>query len=105
PVMAVRDPEQAWREAIELLERDLRRRDAAARTRRAYAADVGGFAAWASGQRWAPHEIDVKAVRRYIAQLSERGAAPRTTARKLAALRALFKSQREHGRISENPAE
>ena len=41
--------------------------------------------------------------------LSERSpgarAAPSTSARKLAALRALFASQREHGRISQNPAE
>ena len=31
--------------------------------------------------------------------------APTTTARKLAALRALFSSQREHGRIAQNPAD
>ena len=50
-------------------------------------------------------DVGPKAVRRYIASLSQRGAAPTTTARKLAALRALFASQREHGLISGNPAD
>jgi integrase/recombinase XerC/integrase/recombinase XerD len=54
--------------------------------------------------------IDAKTVRRYVAHLSERnpagpGAAPSTAARKLAALRALFASQREHGLIAHNPAD
>jgi integrase/recombinase XerC/integrase/recombinase XerD len=64
-----------WNAALELLDEDMSRRDAAERTRR------------------------------YIAHLSAGNAAPATTARKLAALRALFSSQREHGRISQNPAD
>jgi site-specific recombinase XerD len=100
----------AWAEANALLDGDLRRRDAAARTRRAYAVDVGQFARWAIGGGLAPEEVGPKDVRRYVARLSERspageGAAPSTSARKLAALRALFASQREHGRISQNPAD
>ena len=107
----------AWNAALELLEEDLRRRDAAERTRRAYLGDVGQFARWAGAQGLAPQSVGPKAVRRYIAQLSDRaphsgaggprggGAAPTTTARKLAALRALFASQREHGLISQNPAD
>jgi site-specific recombinase XerD len=101
----------AWREAIALLDEDLRRRDAAARTRRAYALDVGQFARWSAAGGVSPKEVDPKAVRRYIAHLSERSdqgrgrAAPSTSARKLAALRALFSSQREHGRIEQNPAD
>lgn len=100
----------AWAQASVLLEGDLRRRDAAPRTRRAYAIDVGQFAAWAIGRGLAPQGVDPKAVRRYVAHLSERppsgeGAAPSTSARKLAALRALFASQREHGHISQNPAD
>lgn len=97
--------ERAWSEALELLEDDLRRRDAAERTRRAYAADARQLAGWASSQGLAPAQIGAKGVRRYVAQLSAQGAAARTTARKLAAVRALFASQRAHGRISENPAE
>ncbi len=44
-------------------------------------------------------------VRRYVAGLSEAGAAPASTARKLAAIRGLFSSQREHGLIVSNPAD
>jgi integrase/recombinase XerC/integrase/recombinase XerD len=44
-------------------------------------------------------------VRRFVAHLSEEKLAPSTSARKLAALRALFSSQREHGAISQNPAD
>jgi site-specific recombinase XerD len=100
----------AWQAAIALLDEDLRRRDAAPRTRRAYAVDVGQFARWAIAGGVTPQEVGPKAVRRYVAHLSERspaggGAAPSTSARKLAALRALFASQREHGRITQNPAD
>jgi integrase/recombinase XerC/integrase/recombinase XerD len=97
--------ETAWKAALELLEEDLRRRDAAARTRRAYALDVGQFARWALARGLLPELVGVKDVRRYIALLSGANAAPSTTARKLAALRALFASQREHGRIAQNPAD
>jgi site-specific recombinase XerD len=103
-------PREAWARAIALLDGDLLRRDAADRTRRAYAIDLAQFARWAIGRGVQPQEVDPKTVRRYIAQLSERSAgsqpaAPATSARKLAALRALFSSQREHGLISQNPAD
>src|ERR1700676_4827417 len=91
--------------ALGLLEEALRGRDAAERTRRAYATDLGQFARWAIEQGLAPVDVGAKTVRRYIARLSGEGSAPSTSARKLAALRALFASQREHGRISQNPAD
>ena len=96
---------QPWSEALELLLCDLRRRDAAQRTRRSYAVDVEQFAHWAAARGWAPDEVGPKALRRYVSHLSEQGVAPASSARKLAALRALFASQREHGRVRENPAE
>ncbi|HXW58252.1 MAG TPA: tyrosine recombinase XerC [Solirubrobacteraceae bacterium] len=95
----------AWRAALELLAEDLRGRDAATRTRRAYGVDGEQFARWAGERGEGPRDADARSVRRFIAELSARGAAPATTARKLAALRALFESQREHGRIAENPAD
>jgi site-specific recombinase XerD len=95
----------AWAAAIGLLGEDLRRRDAAERTRRAYATDIAQFARWAATQGLGPADVGPKAVRRYVARLSEQGTAPSSSARKLAALRALFSSQREHGRISQNPAD
>ena len=96
---------ERWVAAIGLLMDDLARRDAAARTRRAYSVDLEQFAQWAAAKGLAPEEVDTKTVRVYVAGLSERGAAPSTSARKLAALRALFASQRERGAIAENPAD
>jgi integrase/recombinase XerC/integrase/recombinase XerD len=98
-------PASLWREAIALLEEDLLRRDAAERTRRAYGVDLEQLASWATARGQGPTEVGPRDVRRYIAHLSERGAAPATTARKLAALRALFASQREHGALPGNPAD
>ncbi len=94
-----------WSDALSLLEGDLLRRSAARRTRSAYRVDVEQFARWAGVRGEAVEDVGPKDVRRYIARLSERGVAPATSARKLAALRALFASQREHGRIAENPAD
>jgi site-specific recombinase XerD len=94
-----------WEGALELLQQDLRRRDAAARTRRAYGVDLTQFSRWATAAGLAPAEVGVRDVRRYVAQLSEGGAAPASTARKLAAVRGLFASQREHGRIAGSPAD
>jgi site-specific recombinase XerD len=97
--------EQAWAAAAALLEEDLRRRDAAPRTRRAYGVDVRQFARWAAAAGLAPEEVGPREVRRYVATLSEGGAAPTSAARKLAAVRALFASLREHGRITGSPAD
>jgi site-specific recombinase XerD len=97
--------EVAWAAAQALLEEDLRRRDAAEKTRRAYRVDIGQFARWASARGLAPVDVDARTVRRYIAGLSQERMAPATTARKLAALRVLFRSQREHGRVSHSPAD
>jgi integrase/recombinase XerC/integrase/recombinase XerD len=94
-----------WREAIDVLADDLVRRDAAARTRRAYRLDARQFARWAAEAGLTPADVTPRAVRRYMASLSESGLAPASSARKLAALRALFESRREHGAIEHNPAE
>ncbi|MFI5004505.1 MAG: tyrosine-type recombinase/integrase, partial [Solirubrobacterales bacterium] len=95
----------AWAAAMALLEEDLRRRDAAERTRRAYGVDLRQFAQWASAAGLAPGDVGPREVRRYVALLSDRGAAPASTARKLAAVRGLFSSQREHGLIAGSPAD
>jgi site-specific recombinase XerD len=97
--------DRAWGEALALLESDLSRRDAAARTRSAYGVDLAQFARWAAARGLQPGAVGPREVRRYVALLSEANAAASTTARKLAALRALFASQREHGLIAQNPAD
>jgi len=98
-------PTDAWAEALVAFDRDLRRRGAAEKTRRAYAIDLGQFARWASGRGLGPEEVGTRVLRRYAAALSSRGAAPSTVARKIASLRSFFRSLLEHGRIEQNPAD
>jgi site-specific recombinase XerD len=94
-----------WRAALTALDADLQRRALAERTRRAYAIDAGQFADWASAHEHRPAEVGTRELRRYAAALSERGQAPASVARKLAALRALFRVQVELGARADNPAE
>jgi site-specific recombinase XerD len=96
---------EPWLRALALLDEDLRRTNAAPRTRRAYAVDTLQFACWADAQELAPPTVGPRDVRRYLAMLTERGLSATTTARKLAAVRALFRSQREHGQIEQSPAD
>jgi site-specific recombinase XerD len=49
--------------------------------------------------------VTYQALRRWAARLSQKGAAPRTMARKLASTRSLFRSLVEHGQIDANPAD
>jgi site-specific recombinase XerD len=95
----------AWADALAALDDDLRRRALAEKTRRAYAIDTGQFARWAGARDIDPAAVDVRALRRYAASLSEHGQAPASVARKLAALRALLRVQLELGARSDNPAE
>src|SRR3954452_20561646 len=95
----------AWRDALQLFDRDLRRRGAAERTRRAYGADLGQLAAWAGQRGTAPGDVDYRPLRRYAAHLSDRRVAATTVARKLAATRQFFGSLVEHGRMGANPAD
>jgi integrase/recombinase XerC/integrase/recombinase XerD len=99
------EPSPGWLEALELLDGDLRRRDAAQRTRDAYRSDLLQLAAWATRQGLEPEVVDHRTLRRYAATLSEQGNGPRTVARKLAATRALYRALREHGHVAQNPAD
>src|SRR5438552_3002859 len=96
---------EPWGHVLESFDEDLQRRAVASKTRRAYAIDSRQFAAWASRAELEPESVDVRSLRRYAAGLSEAGQAPTTVARKLAALRGLFRTQVELGRRSENPAD
>lgn len=94
-----------WGAALESFDQDLRRRAVAAKTRRAYAIDAEQLARWASARGLEPGMVDTRSLRRFAASLSERGQAPATVARKLAALRGLFRTQVELGARAENPAD
>jgi site-specific recombinase XerD len=95
----------AWGAALRRFDRELQRRGAAERTRRAYGTDVGELATWASAQQTTPAGVDYRLLRRYAARLSEGGAAPSTLARKLAAIRSFFRTLVEHGELGANPAD
>jgi len=95
----------AWHAALHAFDADLARRAVAARTRLAYAQDCEQFADWAAGRGLEPAAIDVRALRRYIASLTQAGRAPSTVARKLASLRGLFGVQLTLGARADNPAD
>jgi site-specific recombinase XerD len=94
-----------WTEALRLFESDLVRRGAAVRTRRAYGFDCAQFALWCTQAGFEPTDVTTKVLRRYAAALGERDVVPATVARKLAALRALYRTLREHGHMPANPAD
>lgn len=94
-----------WTAALELVADDLLRRGSAERTRRAYQSDLVQFAHWSVLEQREPGAVDVRQLRRYAAFCGESELAPSTVARKLAALRACFRTLREHGLVEQNPAE
>jgi integrase/recombinase XerC len=94
-----------WDDALDAFQADLTRRAVAEKTRVAYTADAGHFAAWAAERGAVPGQVDVRMLRRYAAGLGERGIAPATIARRLAALRGLFRTQIQAGARQDNPAE
>jgi integrase/recombinase XerC/integrase/recombinase XerD len=95
----------AWRTAMRTFDRELQRRGAAERTRRAYGVDLGQLALWSTAAGVEPDGVDYPVLRRYAAQLAGRGAGPRTVARKLAAIRSFFGSMVELGELTANPAD
>jgi len=86
-------------------DRELQRRGAADRTRRAYGVDLGQLAIWGTANGVEPDGVDYPVLRRYAAQLAGRGAGPRSVARKLAAIRSFFGSMVELGELAANPAD
>jgi integrase/recombinase XerC/integrase/recombinase XerD len=86
-------------------DRELQRRGAAERTRRAYGVDLGALALWSSVHGVEPEGVDHPWLERYAAQLASRGAGPRAIARKLAAIRSFFTAMVELGEMTANLAE
>jgi site-specific recombinase XerD len=95
----------AWRAAMRLFDRELQRRGAAERTRRAYGVDLGQLALWGSANGVEPTGVDHLVLRRYAAQLAGLGAGPGAVARKLSAVRSFFTSMVELGEMTANPAD
>jgi site-specific recombinase XerD len=96
---------EPWREALRIFDRDLAVRSAAESTRRAYANDVGQLAEWASANGSGPEALGHRDLRRFAAQLSNRGISKAGVARKLAAIRSFYAALVGAGEVSANPAD
>jgi site-specific recombinase XerD len=97
--------EVRWREALSAFDAALRGAGMAEKTRRAYGVDVGQLAEWASARGLGPLELGPRELRRFAGVVSERGASRPTVARKLAAVRSLYRVHVERGEIEANPAD
>ena len=101
PGTAAPSPPDAW--ALDRFVASLTK--SSGHTRDAYARDVAQFVRWAdSGGARDPGSLDRVTLRRYLAFLTTRGLAPRTIARKAAALRAYLRFLRRHGVIEHDAA-
>ena len=98
-------PKASWAKALAGFDVALRTQGMAERTRRAYGVDAGQLAEWASGNDLDPAELDYRALRRFAGVLSERGASKSTVARKLAAIRALYRVLVQRGEMESSPAD
>ena len=98
-------PKASWARALADFDTALRTQGMAERTRRAYGVDVGQLAEWASDNGLDPRELEYRTLRRFAGVLSERGASKSTVARKLAAIRALYRVLVQRGEIESSPAD
>lgn len=83
----------------------MRTRGLGEQTRRAYGADLGQLAEWATAQEIEPQAVDARVLRRFAGVLSERGNSRATVARKLAAFRAFYRVLVERGELEASPAD
>jgi site-specific recombinase XerD len=77
----------------------------AAKTRRAYGADLAQLAEWAAARELGPAELTHRHLRLFAGVVSERGGKKSTVARKLAAARTFYRQLVERGEIEANPAD
>lgn len=95
----------AWTAAIDLLVEHLHAQGRPKNTVNAYRRDALDFArACDDNGAFAPGDVDLVALRRYLAELDERGYARSTIARRAATIRVLFDLLVERGVLSHDPA-
>ena len=80
----------------------LRQRNASPHTLKAYATDLGVFAAYVGSNSL--REIDQLIIRGFLSHLYERGLSKTSVARSLAAVRSLFRWLAREGIVEQNPA-
>jgi site-specific recombinase XerD len=95
----------SWARALRAFDTALRTRGLGEQTRRAYGADLGQLATWATAQDVEPEGVDARLLRRFAGVLSERGNSRATVARKLAAIRAFYRVLVERGELEASPAD
>ncbi len=98
-------PNPSWARALRAFDTALRTRGLGEQTRRAYGADLGQLAEWASAQAIDPAAVDPRTLRRFAGVLSERGNSRSTVARKLASFRAFYRVLVERGELEASPAD
>jgi integrase/recombinase XerD len=79
-------------------------RGAAANTIESYRRDLEDFAGFAAARKHAPEDADSALLRGYLARLSKAGMAPRTSARRLSALRQFFRFLYAEGIRGDDPS-
>ena len=94
-----------WERAIESFLSELGTRGSSPATLRAYRRDLLEFGAWASARRREPARIVYRDLRGYAAELSGRGLAKSSVARKLAAVRSFHTHLVASGKATQNPAD
>lgn len=82
----------------------LAERGAAAKTVEAYTRDLGEFLAFLRSKRKSPLDASADSVRAYLAQLSRKGLAAASRARKLSALRQFFRFLLAEGMRADDPS-
>jgi integrase/recombinase XerD len=86
------------------LEMMVAERGAAANTVDSYRRDLDDFSGFMAARRRAPEEADPAALRAYLATLAKAGMAPRTSARRLSALRQFFRFLYAEGHRGDDPS-
>lgn len=90
---------------IDYLERLRVERGRAQRTVDAYASDLEQFGQWCKSNRLDALTVDVRSLREWLKSLQAGGIGARSRARKLSALRGLYRHLMEAGRIDSDPSE
>ncbi len=92
-----------WDRALELFARSMRQRGLAESTIRAYTTDAALFVAFAQAEKLEPATVNFRAVRAYVAEQAELGAADSTVIRRVASLRTLFGALVDLDLLDRNP--
>ncbi len=90
---------------LDYLERLRVERGRSARTVEAYASDLAQFEKWCRSRQLSALGVDVRSLRDWLRSLETSGISARSRARKLSALRGLYRHLVEAGRIDSDPSE